>query len=85
MSIIRIVLNYILRASEYDLVKTRGDVLYDAYLTNTRDIEELTKERDYLDARLADFENMARDFVEYKAPDHICRMHFDLMLKESEE
>jgi hypothetical protein len=35
--------------------------------------------------RLADFENMARAFVEYKAPDHICRMHFDLMLKESEE
>jgi len=47
-------------------------------------IEELTKERDYLDARLADFENMARDFVEYKAPDHICRMHFEMMLKESE-
>ena len=107
MNIIKIVLNYILRASEYDLVKTRGDMLYDAYLTNTRDIEELTKERDYLDARcaalendlvlddvvsklenvqtrLADFETMARDFVEYKAPDHICRMHFDLMLKESE-
>ena len=48
-------------------------------------IEELTKERDYLDGRCADFENLARDFVEYKAPDHICRMHFDLMLKESEE
>ena len=71
-------------------------------------IEELTKERDYLDARcaalendlvlddvvsklekvqtrLADFENLARDFVKYKAPDHICRMHFEMMLKESEE
>ena len=54
-----------------------------AFLEQT--IEELTKERDYLDARLADFENMARDFVEYKAPDHICRMHFEMMLKESEE
>ena len=57
--------------------------------------EQLEQERDYLDGRcaalenvqtrLADFENMARAFVEYKAPDHICRMHFDLMLKESEE
>ena len=70
-------------------------------------IEQLEKERDYLDARcaalendlvlddvvsklekvqtrLADFENLARDFVEYKAPDHICRMHFEMMLKESE-
>jgi hypothetical protein len=83
-------------------------VLYDAYLNNTRTIEQLEQERDYLDGRcaalendlvlddvvsklenvqtrLADFENMARAFVEYKAPDHICRMHFDLMLKESEE
>ena len=48
-------------------------------------IEELTKERDYLDGRLADFENLARDFVEYKAPDQICRVYFEMMLKESEE
>ena len=47
-------------------------------------IEELTKERDYLDARLADFENLARDFVDHKAPDYICRMHFEALLKESE-
>ena len=47
-------------------------------------IEELTKERDYLDARCAEFENLARDFVEYKAPDQIFRMHFEMMLKESE-
>ena len=85
MNVIKTVLNYILRASDYDLVKTRGDVLYDAYLNNTRTIEQIEQERDYLDGRLAEFENMARDFVEYKAPDHICRMHFDLMLKESEE
>ena len=32
-------------------------------------INDLTAERDYLDGRLAEFENMARDFVEYKAPD----------------
>ena len=31
--------------------------------------------------RLAEFENMARDFVEYRAPDHVCRMHFEMMLK----
>ena len=42
--------------------------------------ERLTVERDYLDKRLAEFENMARDFVEFKAPDHICRMHFEFML-----
>jgi hypothetical protein len=105
---IRAILNYILRASEYDLEKTRGDVLYKVYIDSTHRIKELEQERDYLDGRcaalendlvlddvvsklenvqtrLADFENMARAFVEYKAPDHICRMHFDLMLKESEE
>jgi hypothetical protein len=48
-------------------------------------INNLTAERDYLDGRLAEFENMARDFVEYKAPDHICRMHFEMMLKECDE
>ena len=54
-----------------------------AFLEQT--IEELTAERDYLDGRLAEFENMARDFVEAKAPDHLCRMHFEALLKESEE
>jgi len=85
MNVIKTVLNYILRASDYDLVKTRGDVLYDAYLNNTRTIEQIEQERDYLDGRLAEFENMARDFVEAKAPDHLCRMHFEALLKESEE
>ena len=42
--------------------------------------ERLTVERDYLDKRLAEFENMARDFVEFKRPDYICRMHFEFML-----
>ena len=54
-----------------------------AFLEQT--IKDLTKERDYLDGRCAEFENMARDFVEAKAPDHLCRMHFEALLKESEE
>lgn len=85
MSIIKAILNYILRASEYDLVKTRGDVLYEVYISCDHRVDDLTAERDYLDGRLAEFENMARDFVEYKAPDHICRMHFEMMLKECDE
>ena len=51
-----------------------------AFLEQT--IEELTAERDYLDKRLAEFENMARDFVDFKSPDYICRMHFEFMLME---
>ena len=54
-------------------------------VTLEQTIKDMTKERDYLDARLADFENMARDFVEYRAPDYICRVYFEMMLKESEE
>ena len=47
-------------------------------------LEDLTAERDYLDERLAEFENMAREFVSYAAPDHIIRWHFEFMLKEKE-
>jgi len=54
-----------------------------AFLEQT--INDLTAERDYLDRRLAEFENIARDFVEYKTPDYICRMHFEMMLKECDE
>ena len=54
-----------------------------AFLEQT--IIDLTAERDYLDKRLAEFENMARDFVDFKAPDHICRMHFEMMLLECDE
>ena len=35
--------------------------------------------------RLTEFENMARDFVNFDAPDHICRMHFEMMLKDNKE
>ena len=54
-----------------------------AFLEQT--INDLTAERDYLDRRLAEFENIARDFVEYKTPDYICRMHFEFILKECDE
>lgn len=56
MRLIKIVLNYILRASEYDLVKTRGDVLYEAYISCDHRVDDLTAERDYLDARCAELE-----------------------------
>ena len=39
-------------------------------------IAELEAERNYLDARLADFERLAEEFVQFKAPDHMCRMRF---------
>lgn len=57
---IRAILNYILRASDYDQEKTRGDVLYEGYIDSTHRIKELEQERDYLDTKCAAFEN---DFV----------------------
>jgi len=57
---IRAILNYILRASDYDQEKTRGDVLYKVYIDSTHRIKELEQERDYLDTKCAAFEN---DFV----------------------
>ena len=60
MRLIKIVLNYILRASEYDLVKTRGDVLYEAYISCDHRVDDLTAERDYLDARCAELEHYER-------------------------
>ena len=56
-----------------------------AALENDLLLDDVVSKLENVQTRLADFENMARAFVEYKAPDHICRMHFDLMLKESEE
>ena len=56
-----------------------------AALENDLVLDDVVSKLENVQTRLADFENMARAFVEYKAPDHICRMHFDLMLKESEE
>ena len=55
-----------------------------AALENDLVLDDIVSKLENVQTRLADFENMARAFVEYKAPDHICRMHFDLMLKESE-
>ena len=39
-------------------------------------IAELERERNYLDARLAEFERVATEFVQFKAPDHMCRLRF---------
>ena len=57
----------------------------DGVATLEQTINDLTAERDYLDRRLAEFENIARNFVNYEAPDHICRMHFEMMLIECDE
>jgi hypothetical protein len=47
-------------------------------------IEELTKERDYLDARLAEFEGFSRDFIKLEY-DNVLRERLEKILyKESE-
>ena len=59
-------------------------MLYDAYLTNTRNIEQLEKERDYLDGRCAEFEDFARDFIKLEY-DNVLRERLEKILyKESE-
>jgi len=45
-------------------------------IRQTDEIAQLEQERDYLDARLADFERLVEEFVQFKAPDHMCRMRF---------
>jgi len=45
-------------------------------IRQTDRIAQLEQERDYLDARLADFERLAEEFVQFKAPDHMCRLRF---------
>jgi len=152
---VRIILNYILRAAEYDLVKTQRDVLQKSYFENRERIAALEHERDYLDEkcaelehykklsdewvkekvdglntfeeiekmaqivgrineesvliacgwcgakyetrdqikqhalsckdnpvarRLADFEHLAEEFAQFKAPDHFCRLRFIQLL-----
>lgn len=48
-------------------------------------IEQLEQERDYLDGRCAEFEKLAREFVEVRYPDWICRESFkDLLNRMSE-
>ena len=44
------------------------------------ELKDLERERDYLDARLAEFERLAEEFVQFKAPDHMCRMEFIQLL-----
>jgi len=43
-------------------------------------IAALEHERDYLDARLAQFELLAEEFVQFQLPDHMCRMRFIQLL-----
>lgn len=45
-------------------------------------IAELEDENAYLDERLAKFENLMREFVNCKWPDHICRMNMKVLLEE---
>jgi len=45
-------------------------------IRQTDRIAQLEQERDYLDARLADFERAAIMFAQFKAPDHMCRLRF---------
>lgn len=45
-------------------------------------IAELENENAYLDERLAKFEELMREFVEFKQPDHICRMNIKALLEE---
>ena len=45
-------------------------------IRQTDKIAALEQERDYLDARLADFERLAEEFVQFKAPEYFCRLQF---------
>jgi len=45
-------------------------------IRQTDRIAQLEHERDYLDARLADFERLVEEFVQFQFPDHMCRMRF---------
>lgn len=47
-------------------------------------VAELEQERDYLDARLEQFEKMARKFVKCKYPDSIIRLRFQALLNEED-
>ena len=73
--------------TEKEQLEQERDYLDDrcAALENDLVLYDMVSKLEKVQTRLADFENLALDFVEYKAPDHICRMHFEMMLKESEE
>ena len=48
-------------------------------------IKDLTKERDYLDARCAKYEQVCREFVAYQYPDAMCRERIKAVLSECDE
>ena len=47
-------------------------------------VAKLEQERDYLDARLEQFEKLARKFVKCKYPDSIIRLRFQALLNEED-
>ena len=53
------------------------------WMANT--IEQLQKERDYLDARCAELEQVCREFVKYEYPDAMCRERIKAVLNKCEE
>jgi len=48
-------------------------------------IEQLTSERDYLDDKCAEFEKLAREFVNYEIDNLIARAHFEALLNDEKE
>ena len=48
-------------------------------------IEQLEQERDYLDARCAEFEKLAREFVNYEIDQFIARVHFEALLNDEKD
>ena len=48
-------------------------------------IDQVTSERDYLDAKCAEFEDIARKFVNFVYPDFICREHTKVLLENWRE
>ena len=79
------------KVAEYEVAimdKTKPDdtlIKYIPYEHLSKMYCHIRTENSRLRERLTEFENMARDFVNYDAPDHICRMHFEMMLKDNKE
>ena len=48
-------------------------------------IEQLEQERDYLDGRCAEFEKLAREFVNYEIDQFIARAHFETLLNDEKD
>ena len=49
------------------------------------EIERLTAERDYMDGKCAEFEKLAREFVNYEIDNLIARTHFEALLNDEKE